>query len=213
MKNIGIIGSGVVARSLAVGFIQEGYSVKLGSRNPAQLQEWLDSEGEGATSGSMEEAAAHGDILVLAVGGRVAADALRLAKLENIQGKTIIDPTNPISEDPPVNGVLKFTTDINYSLMEELQAAFPEANFVKAFNSVGAHLMYKPQLEATPSMFICGNNEAAKAEVGTIVEAFGWDLEDVGAAEGARGLEPLCILWCIPGFKDNQWGHAFTWVR
>ena len=140
--------------------------------------------------------------------------ARRAAGAANLNEKTIMDATNPIAEAPPVNGVLQFFTSLDDSLMERLQKNFPGAHFVKAFNSVGSHLMVNPDFGgARPSMFICGNEESAKREVAGILGQFGWEVEDMGGAEAARVIEPLCILWCIPGFKNNQWAHAFKLLK
>ena len=156
-------------------------------------------------TGTFAEAAAFGEILVLAIGGDVAEEAMNDAGLENFKNKVIIDVTNPIAKEAPVNGVLKFFTNINFSLMEKLQQLVPEAKFVKAFSSVGAPLMYKPDFGGTkPTMFIAGNNDEAKATVTQILDAFGWETADMGKAEAARAIEPLCILWCIPGFTTNN---------
>lgn len=62
-------------------------------------------------------------------------------------------------------------------------------------------------------MFICGNNADAKNGVIEILERFGWEIEDMGLVEAARAIEPLCILWCIPGFLHNQWMHAFKLLK
>jgi hypothetical protein len=98
--------------------------------------------------------------------------------------------------------------------MEQLQKAQPEARFVKSWNSVGAPLMIDPQLEGgRPTMFICGNDEAAKKEVSAILAEVGWDAEDIGKASGARAIEPLCQLWCAPGFLRGDWAHAYRVVR
>lgn len=103
---------------------------------------------------------------------------------------------------------------IKQSLMERLQAVAPSANFVKAFSSVGAGLMVDPQLPGgPPSMFIAGNSAEAKQEATTLLHQIGWEVEDMGAAEAARAIEPLCILWCIPGFKENKWVHAFKLLK
>ena len=123
----------------------------------------------------------------------------------------MIDTTNPIAEAPPANGVLSFFTDLDDSLMERLQREFPDARFVKAFNSVGNARMVDPDFAAgRPTMFICGNDEPAKATATEILDQFGWDVADMGTAEAARAIEPLCILWCIPGFLRNEWTHAFA---
>lgn len=206
---IGILGSGTVAETLAAGFLKHRYEVKVGSRTPEKLADWAAKNPSGAT-GTFAEAAAFGDIIVLAVKGKVAVDALHLAGAKNIEGKTVIDACNPIEDAPPVNGVLSFFTNYNESLMEHLQNTFSAAHFVKAFNSVGAPAMVNPQFKGgKPTMFICGNSDPAKAEVTAILDKFGWETADMGKVEAARAIEPLCMLWCIPGFTRNQWTHAF----
>jgi 8-hydroxy-5-deazaflavin:NADPH oxidoreductase len=206
---IGVLGSGNVATALASGFLKHGHEVMLGSRTPEKLTEWQKENPRGKT-GSFAQAAAFGEVVVLSVKGTAAAEALRLAGAENLKGKPVIDTCNPIEDAPPVNGVLQFFTGPNESLMEKLQREFPEALLVKAFNSVGAPRMVNPQYAAgRPSMFICGNDAGAKKTVGEIVDQFGWEIEDMGSATAARALEPLCMLWCIPGFTRNEWSHAF----
>ncbi len=149
-------------------------------------------------------------MIVLAVKGSAASEALRLAGPEHLAGKTVMDVTNPIADAPPVNGVLKFFTSLDESLMERLQQEFPQARFVKAFNSVGNTAMIQPQFKGgRPTMFICGSDEGAKKAVAGIVDQFGWEVSDMGGVEAARAIEPLCMLWCIPGFLQNDWFHAF----
>jgi 8-hydroxy-5-deazaflavin:NADPH oxidoreductase len=206
---VGVLGSGDVAKVLAGGFLKHGHQVKVGSRSPAKLAEWS-AQNPGSATGSFADAAQFGEIVVLAVKGKVAAEALTLAGMKNLAGKTVIDACNPIEDAPPTNGVLRFFTDVNESLMERLQHQFGDAHFVKAFNSVGAPRMINPHFaEGKPTMFICGNNETAKKQVAQINEQFGWETADMGGVEAARAIEPLCILWCIPGFTKNQWTHAF----
>ncbi len=207
-KKIGILGSGIVAKTLGAGFIKHGCEVMLGTGDIHKLDDWLSGTGKGAKTGSFAEAATFGEIVILAVKGSAAKNVLHLANAESLNGKTIIDATNPISDAPPENGVLKFFTDIK-SLMEELQLITPGANFVKAFNSVGNASMVNPSFESKPTMFICGNNENAKKEVSEILDLFGWETADFGKAESARPIESLCMLWCIPGILKNQWTHAF----
>jgi predicted dinucleotide-binding enzyme len=164
----------------------------------------------GGSVGNFADAAEFGDLLVLAVKGMAAAEVLRLAGSQNLAGKTVMDATNPIADLPPENGVLRFFTGPNESLMEQLQSEFPSAHFVKAFNSVGNVSMVNPTYkEGKPTMFICGNTESAKKIVSGILDEFGWETADMGRAEAARAIEPLCMLWCIPGFVRNQWTHAF----
>jgi 8-hydroxy-5-deazaflavin:NADPH oxidoreductase len=212
---IGILGSGIVGRVLATAFIAEGHEAMLGTRNTSkeEVVKWKKENPKGKV-GSFSETARFGELLVLATGGSVAIDALKQAGLEHFSGKVLIDATNPIAASPPVNGVLKFFTNLDESLMEKIQRVIPEAKLVKAFNAVGNALMYKPQFQAgPPSMFICGNDEAAKKTVKGILGSFGWDAEDMGKSEAARAIEPLCILWCIPGMLRNEWGHAFKLLK
>ena len=212
---IGVIGSGIVGRVLANAFLQEGYQVMLGSRNPnkEEVIKWKSDNVKGLT-GNFAETAAFGELIVLATGGKVSLNAIELAVKDNFSGKIVIDTTNPIAEAPPVNGVLKFYTSLDESLMEILQKSLPEALFVKAFNSVGNAVMYKPNFNGIlPGMFICGNDVKAKTTVSAILQQFGWEVEDMGAAEAARAIEPLCILWCIPGFLRNSWTHAFKLLK
>jgi predicted dinucleotide-binding enzyme len=213
MGKIGILGSGAVAKVLATGFLKHGHEVMVGTRDLNKLADWQKQNPTGKT-GSFSETAAFGNMIVLAVKGTAGKQVLEMAGANNLNGKTIIDALNPIEAEPPVNGVLKFFTDLNSSLMEQLQAAYPNANFVKAFNSVGSAFMVNPDFGGTkPSMFICGNNDAAKIEVKSILTSFGWETEDMGKAEAARAIEPLCMLWCIPGFLNNQWTHAFKLLK
>ena len=206
---IGILGSGIVGKTLAGGFLKHGYEVMAGSRQPEKLQDWKAEIGPKLQTGNYSETAAFADIIVLAVKGTVAKAVLKLAGIENLSGKTVLDATNPIADAAPVNGVLQFFSSLDQSLMEQLQQLAPKANFVKAFNSVGAHVMVNPKFETRPTMFICGNNEAAKEITKKILDQFGWEVEDMGGTEAARAIEPLCILWCIPGFRENRWTHAF----
>jgi predicted dinucleotide-binding enzyme len=211
---IGIIGSGSVAQTLGAGFVKHGHQVAVGTRNVQKLDEWKSKDGFGADVVSFQEAAKFGEMIVLAVKGVFAETALNLVGAENLDSKTIIDATNPIAEVPPVNGVLQYFTDQNYSLLELLQSKFPDANFVKAFNSVGANLMVNPDFGGIkPTMFIAGNNDKAKSQVKLILDSFGWETEDLGSAEASRAIEPLCMLWCIPGFKENKWTHAFKLLK
>jgi len=206
---VGILGSGDVGQALAEGFLKYGHEVTLGTRTAAKLADWNASHPKGRV-GSFAEAAKFGEAVVLAVKGTVAADVLRAAGAGNLAGKPIIDAANPIADEPPVDGVLRFFTGPNDSLMERLQSEFPGAHFVKAFNSVGAGLMINPQFKGgKPTMFICGNDEGAKRKVTQILDQFGWETADMGGAIAARAIEPLCMLWCIPGFARNQWVHAF----
>jgi predicted dinucleotide-binding enzyme len=206
---IGILGSGIVGQVLATGFLKHGHEVMVGTRTPAKLADWARQNPSGRT-GDFDATARSADVVVLAVKGTVAADALRAAGAANLAGKTVIDATNPIADAPPTNGVLPFFTDFKESLMERLQREFAAAKLVKAFNSVGNTCMVNPQFKGgKPTMFICGNDDAAKKTVAGILDQFGWETADMGKVEAARAIEPLCMLWCIPGMLRNDWVHAF----
>lgn len=211
-----IIGSGIVGRVLGQAFLTEGYDVMLGTRNvnKEEVVKWL-SQNPVAKAGSFEEAAKFGDIIVLAIAGDVAEQVIKSSGLENFNDKVVIDATNPIDHTrPPQNGVLPYFTTPDESLMQRLQKLLPAARLVKAFNSVGNAYMYKPGFNGIkPTMFICGNDEDAKRTVTGILDAFGWETEDMGKAESAGVIESLCILWCIPGFTRNQWTHAFKLLK
>ncbi|MFM1874648.1 MAG: hypothetical protein RL266_385 [Bacteroidota bacterium] len=212
MKKIGILGSGAVAKTLGSGFLKHGYAVMLGTRNADKLEEWKFAN-QGAQIGSFEETAAFADIVVLAVKGTAAKSALELAGADNLNGMIVIDTTNPI-DGAPTNGVLNFFTEQNKSLMEQLQSAFPKARFVKSWNSIGSAFMVNPDFGGKkPAMFICGNDDAARKEVSAILVQFGFEVEDMGMAEAARAIEPLCMLWCIPGFREGRWSHAFRLLK
>lgn len=212
---VGIIGSATVGQVLAKAFKKEGHDVTLGTRNPdkEELNDFK-SENKSIEVATFEQTAANAEVIVLATAGTVVEEAIKLAGLQNFRNKVVIDATNPLDNQPPVNGVLKFFTDLNSSLMERIQQLIPEAKLVKAFNSVGSARMYRPQYrEGKPTMFICGNDDRAKKTVTGILDSFGWETEDIGKTEAARAIEPLCILWCIPGFLRNSWTHAFKLLR
>jgi len=212
---IGVIGSGEVGQTLGTAFLAEGHDVMLGTRDPAkeEVQTWKNKNPKGQT-GTFDTTAQFGELLILCVAGAAAASAVQQAGVANFAGKIVIDTTNPIASGPPENGVLKFFTEQNSSLMEKIQALIPDASVVKAFNSVGSAQMYKPQLSGgVPTMFICGNDTAAKTTVTGILTDFGWETEDMGVAAAACAIEPLCILWCIPGFLRNSWNHAFKLLK
>ena len=212
MARFGVLGSAVVGQTLARGLTAHGHEARIGSRSPAKLSEF--SRTSGIRSGTFAEVAAWGEHLILAVQGRVAQAALEAAGADHLRGKVVIDVTNPIADEPPEDGVVRFFTGPNDSLMERLQARFPDARFVKAFNIVGNAVMVNPKLPGgPPTMFFCGNDAEAKAVVRSLLTQFGWEPADMGTAKAARAIEPLCQLWCIPGLRRQQWRHAFKLVR
>jgi predicted dinucleotide-binding enzyme len=211
--NVGILGSGEVAKTLAGGFLKHGHEVMLGTRDGTKLAAWQ-KQTPRARVGSFGDAARSCELAVLAVKGSAALEALRIAGAQSLAGKVVIDTCNPIADAPPANGVLRFFTTLDDSLMERAQKAFPEVRLVKAFSSVGSARMVNPDFGgARPTMFICGNDAGAKQAVAGLLEQFGWESEDMGGVEAARAIEPLCMLWCIPGFRRNDWTHAFKLLR
>jgi len=213
IMKVGILGSGDVAKALAKGFIKYGHEVLLGSRDNAKLTEFVQAN-KGVQQGSFSDAASFGDLVVLAVKGAHAEAALTLAGVDKLAGKVVIDATNPIADLPVVKGVLQFYTGPNDSQGERLQQAFPALRLVKAFNSVGSAFMVDPSFAGgKATMFIAGNDAQAKVLVSEVLVQFGWDVADMGDIEASRAIEPLCQLWCLPGFIRNDWSHAFALLK
>jgi len=210
-KKIGVLGSGTVGQTLAAGFLKHGYEAMLGTRDPSKTEvvKWLATH-PGAQAGTFRETAIFGDIVILTVLGRVVEEVIEQAGADHLSGKILIDTTNPLTDAPPVGGILEYTTGPNQSLGEKVQQLVPNTHVVKAFNSVGAPLMVNPKFEqGTPTMFICGNNPDAKQAVSGLIVQCGWEPYDCGDITASRALEPLCMLWCLPGFQRNEWNHAF----
>ncbi len=198
---VGVLGSGTVAQTLAAGFIKHGHQTMIGTRDKAKLADWLKKNPK-AQVGSFGDAAAFGDVVVLAVKGSAAEDVLRAAGTANLEGKLVMDACNPIADAPPVNGVLRFFTSLDDSLMERLQREFPTAHFVKAFNSVGAPRMVNPEFKAgKPTMFICGNDDNAKAV--TTQDPGPVRLGDGGHGQGGSGARHRAALHAMV----HSWVH------
>lgn len=207
---IGIIGTGTVGQTLAKGFAAHGHEVRIGSRDGNKLAAFV-AETK-LREGTFAEVAAFADVVVLAVKGD-AAEAVVRGLSGALAGKVLLDTTNPIS-GPPKDGIVPYFTAANESLLQRLQAAVPSAKVVKFFNSVGAGLMVQPKLQGgTPSMFLCGDDAAAKATAGALAGELGWKIEDVGSSAAGHAVEALCQLWCAPGFSRNDWAHAFAMLR
>jgi predicted dinucleotide-binding enzyme len=214
MNKVAVIGSGQVGQTLADGFAKHGYEVMRASRDPSKLADWKSKTSGKVSTGTPADAAKWADIVVLAVKGTGAESAIDEAGPANLAGKPVLDATNPISDEPPDNGVVRYFTGPNESLMERLQKKAPQAKFVKCFSQVGAALMVNPDIGGTkPTMFICGNDSGAKEQTKAILGKFGWDTEDMGQAASARPIEALCQLWCVPGFLRNDWMHAFKYLK
>ena len=212
---IGILGTGDVGRTLGAGFASLGHEVMIGSRDAgsAKVRAWLEQTGDRASAGTFADAAAFAEVAVLATLWSGTENAIRLAGPQNLAGKVVIDATNPLVFTPGAPPALALGhTD---SGGEQVQRWLPESRVVKAFNIVGHAHMVNPQFPGgPPDMFICGNDADAKKTVTEFLTVFGWPPAiDLGGIEGARLLEPMCILWVIYGFRTGGWNHAFKMLR
>jgi predicted dinucleotide-binding enzyme len=194
---IGILGSGMVGPALARGYARHGHEVRIGTRQ---------ADVEGVETGSPQEVARDAELVVLAVRGD-AAVAVVSGLTAELEGKVLVDATNPLGPD----GLFVGTTD---SLGEQVQRAAPGARVVKAYNTVGNALMVDPDLPGgPPTMFLAGDDPEAKATVTALLEATGWDVADLGGIEASRWLEALCMAWVAYGRTSGGWGHAFKLLR
>jgi predicted dinucleotide-binding enzyme len=213
---IGILGSGDVGRRLADGFIELGYVVKIGSRNPHQekITEWMDKHDKAkVSSGNFAEAASFGELDLIATSWAGTVDAIKMADAKNLVGKVVVDVTNPLdfSKGMPPRLAIGHTD----SAGETVQRMLPDSKVVKAFNIVGnPHFIHPDFPGGPPTMFICGNDDQAKKTViDNILTKFGWETIDIGGIEGARLLEPLAFLWIMHYFRTGNGNHAFKLLR
>lgn len=211
---MGVLGTGDVGKALSAGFLKEGHSVTLGARDARKAAAVAREIAPQLQHATFVDAVRTADIVVLAVKGTVAESVVDSIESPLWSDKVVIDTTNPIADAPPAEGVLQFFTGPNDSLLERLQKKRPNAHFVKAFSCVGSPFMIHPKFPGgKPTMFICGNQDRAKARVTQLLETLDWEVADMGTAEGARAIEPLCQLWCIPGLRGGSWSHAFKLLR
>ena len=210
-SRVGVLGSGEVGRRLAAGFQSRGHAVMIGSRDPGkpELREWLSGDGAGVKAGTFEQAAVHGELLVLAVLGSAAQDAIAEAGLENFGGKVVIDAMNPLDFSAGFPPRLSVTGED--SLGERVQRTLPAAKVVKAFNTIGNPYFVDPSFSGgQPTMLIAGNDESAKRTVTDVLNDFGWsDVVDMGGIESSRELEAICIAWVKIGGARGAWDHGF----
>jgi len=211
---IGVLGTGDVGKALGKAFVALGHDVKMGSRsgNNEKAVAWAKEMGAAASAGTFADAAAYGQIIVLATLGVANESALRSAGLEKLSGKVVIDTTNPLDFSggmPP-----KLAVNGNDSAGERVQRLLPDAHVVKAFNTVGSAHMFRPNFPGgPPDMFICGNHDEAKQTVAGLLSEFGWGVVDIGGIEGSRYLEAMCVVWVLYGARTNTWNHAFKLLR
>ena len=197
--DIAVLGTGSVGRTLAARLDELGHSVSLGTRDPAATASreghaaWADGS-PGVLLATFADAAAAGELLVLATGGAVAPDVLAAAR-EHLAGKIVLDPSNPLdfSQGFPPTLFVKNTD----SLAEQLQRAHPEARVVKALNTVTAAVMARPDALPDPgTVFVCGDDPDARATVTDLLRELGHsDVLDLGGLQAARGTEMYLPLW------------------
>ena len=198
---IGILGSGMVGQALARGYARHGHDVVIGTRK---------SEVEGLPVGSPDRAVADADLVVLGVAGRASVELTgSLAHL--LEGKILVDATNPLDFSA---GAPRLFVGFEDSLGEQVQKAAPGARVVKAYNTVGNTLFVDPELPGgPPTMFIAGNDDAAKGTVTQLLEDTGWEVADLGGIEASRWLEAMCMAWVTYGARTGTWNHAWKLLR
>jgi len=214
LYKIGVLGSGDVGKALSAGLAKHGHTVKIGTRDPAKLKGFTEKNSS-ITVGSPADVVSWCDIVILAVKGTGAVEAVKAVSAQ-LAGKVVLDAVNPIDDSKaPVNGVVQLFTKQNESLMETLQATVPAAKFVKCWSSVGNGKMIDPEYESgrRPTMFICGNDADAKTAATGLLAQVGWQTLDMGLVESARAIEPLVMLWVVRGMRNNQWTHAFDVIQ
>jgi predicted dinucleotide-binding enzyme len=197
---IAVLGTGMVGNALGTKLVQRGHEVTMGSRdaNNEAAQKWTSSLGERAHTATFRDAAAFGEIIISCTGGMHSMEALESVGAEPLNGKILIDVSNPLQQDKDGSIRLGFcNTD---SLGERIQRAFPEARVVKALNTVNCDIMVEPsRVPGDHNLFICGNDAAAKKHVTQYLsDWFGWkpdNIIDVGDITAARGTEMMMPLW------------------
>lgn len=205
---VGILGSGDVGKSLARGFSSLGHEVKIGSRSPEKLNDFVSEMGGRVSSGTLEQAARYGDLIALATLGTANEEAIRLGGVANFDGKVVLDATNPLTFEP--GKPPRLFVGFDDSLGERVQRQIPNARVVKCFNTAGNTTFYQPKYAGgSPDMFLAGNDSDAKKIARQVCEHFGWGAIDLGGIEAARYTEPMCLAWVMHGVLTGSWGHAF----
>jgi 8-hydroxy-5-deazaflavin:NADPH oxidoreductase len=195
----GVLGTGMVGRTIATKLVELGYEVTIGSRSDGNeaAAEWAAEAGGGAATGTFADAAAGAEIVFNCTAGTASLEALGMAGAENLSDKILVDVANPLDFSGGMPPTLSVSNDD--SLGERIQAAFPDARVVKALNTINAAVMTDPgSLPETTNLFLCGNDDAAKAQVSGLLEEFGWSGEsiiDLGDISAARGTEMYLPLW------------------
>ena len=208
---IGILGSGVVAQTLGSGFVGKGHHVKLGTREAAKLDGWVNEAGKDGSVGSLTDAAEFGELVIVAVSGAAAVSAVEQAGIDHFNDKTVIDVTNPLDFSA---GFPKFTVVQGNSLAEQLQRVLPGSKVVKAFNMINSNVMVDPKFgDERGTLFIAGDDKAAKNETTKLAEGFGWEVLDFGAIEQAYFLEAFAFGFISYAFKTNDWMRSIRFLK
>lgn len=206
---IGVIGSGDVGKRLAGAFAKLGHPVTMGTREPQRedVQAWVKETGHGVKAGTNQEAARFGEIVVLATDWSGTENALRLAGPSNLQGKVLLDVTNPLTYRDGAPPLLAVSGED--SAGERVQRWAPGAKAVKSLNVVNNAQMVDPGAFGGPTMFLCGEDEDAKKAVEGLLRELGWtDVIDLGGIDASRMMEALALVWIVHGFRTGKWTHA-----
>jgi 8-hydroxy-5-deazaflavin:NADPH oxidoreductase len=200
---IGILGTGMVGKTLGTKLAQLGHEVKMGSREAGNKEgaAWAKSAGKGASEGTFTDAAKFGEMVFVCLRGDVALPVVQgVAKsvpAAQLKGKVFVDVSNPldVSKPLPFPSLPELTNTT--SLGEEVQKALPDSLVVKALNTVNCEVMVNPSLvHGDSDLFICGNDAGAKRKVTEVLHEFGWkDPIDLGDITNARGTESLMPIW------------------
>lgn len=208
---VGILGSTAVGQSLANGFLALDHETMLGSRqagNPTASQ-WVKGAGGKAATGTFEQAATFGELIVLATRGTATPHAIEMAGPQHFDGKLVWDVTNPL--EFPEGAPPRLVGAVGTSAGETHQRLLPRAKVVKVFNTVGHALFFRPKVQAglRGDMFLCGDDAEAKARTAELVRAFGWEPIDVGGIDASHYLEAACALWIWNAAKNKTWNRVF----
>jgi predicted dinucleotide-binding enzyme len=196
---VAVLGTGTVGKTIASKLVELGHEVTMGSRSSDNeaLRGWVSEAGGGASGGNFADAAAGGELVFNCTAGEASIEALQAAGADNLAGKALVDVANVLDFSqgkPPILGVCN-----DDSLAERIQAAFPEVRVVKALNTVNAAVMVDPgRIPGDHNIFVCGNDDGAKAEATALLEGFGWpsdSIVDLGDISAARGTEMYLPLW------------------
>lgn len=206
---IGILGTGVVGKTIGSRLLELGHEVKMGSRtaNNEKAAEWVKTAGSKASAGTFADAAAYGEIIFNCTKGEVTLEALKLAGESNLNGKILIDLANPLDFSKGFPPTLSICND--NSLGEEIQKAYPSVKVVKTLNTMNCAIMLKPELvKGEHDVFLSGNDANAKSDVKKLLASSGWkenNMIDMGDITTARGSEQLLPIWVR---LYGAFGHA-----